>query len=129
MTFDMYRQIIIDHAKQPHNFGPLPHADGQSEKDNPLCGDRIQMMYRLDKTKKKLQQVHFDGAGCSIARAAASILTDTVTGKTVAQLKRYSDDQFIADMGVPITPARRKCALLALQTLRRAANVEAPEKK
>ncbi|MFH1207104.1 MAG: iron-sulfur cluster assembly scaffold protein [Patescibacteria group bacterium] len=119
----MYRQIIIDHSRQPKNFGTVKQPDGVAERNNPLCGDRISISYRIDKTKKKLQEVKFDGAGCSIARAAASILTEKATGKSIRDLKKYSDDDFIHDMGVPITPARRKCALLALETLRQAAHV------
>ena len=128
MTFDMYRQIIIDHAKKPKNVGTVRQADGQAERNNPLCGDRIMISYRTDKSKKKLQEVKFDGAGCSIAKAAASILTERVTGKSMAEFKKYTDDDFIKDMGVPITPARRKCALLALETLRQAAHVEKSHK-
>ncbi len=124
MSFDMYRQIIIDHSRSPKNFGEVKRPDGMAERNNPLCGDRIRISYRTDKSKKKLQEVKFDGAGCSIARAAASILTEKAPGKSIQDLEKYTDNDFIKDMGVPITPARRKCALLALETLRQATHAE-----
>lgn len=124
MSLDMYRQIIIDHAKNPKNFGPMDHPDGHAERNNPLCGDRIIIRYRTEKTGKKLQEVKFEGSGCSVAMAAASILTEKAAGMSLGTLKAYSDDDFIKDMGVPITPARRKCALLALETLRKAVHGE-----
>ncbi len=119
MTFDMYREIIIDHNKNPRNFGVIKSADGQATKNNPLCGDRIMISFKLDK-RKRIKDIKFSGAGCSISRAAASILTESVRGKSIRQLNKYSDQAFMKDLIVPITPARRKCALLALETLRQA---------
>lgn len=123
MTFDMYREIILDHYKNPRNVGVIKSADGQAEKNNPLCGDRIMMTFKLD-AKKKMRDVKFSGAGCSISRAAASILTESVRGKTSEELAAYSDDDFMKDMVAPIAPARRKCALLALEALREAAHIK-----
>jgi nitrogen fixation NifU-like protein len=119
MTFDMYREIIIDHNKNPRNFGVIESPDGQAQRNNPLCGDQIGITFKLDK-KKTVKDVKFSGAGCSISRAAASILTEKVRGKTIEELKKYSDNDFMKDLVAPIAPARRKCALLALETLRQA---------
>jgi len=119
MTFDMYREIIIDHNKNPRNFGVIKSPDGQAQKNNPLCGDRIGITFKLDK-RRAIKEVKFSGAGCSISRAAASILTEKARGKTIKELSNYSDGDFMKDMVAPIAPARRKCALLALETLRQA---------
>jgi nitrogen fixation protein NifU and related proteins len=119
MSFDMYREIILDHYQHPRNFGVIKSPDGQAEKNNPLCGDRITISYKLD-AKKKIKDIKFSGAGCSVSKAAASILTETVKGKNIADIGRYTDNDFMKDMEAPIAPARRKCALLALETLRQA---------
>lgn len=119
MSMSMYREIIIDHYKNPHNFGEIKNASAAADKNNPLCGDQIKVTVRLDKNKK-IQDIKFSGTGCSISRAGGSILTDIVKGKTINQLKKYSDESFLKDMAVPIMPARQKCALLGLETLRQA---------
>ncbi|MDD5040721.1 MAG: iron-sulfur cluster assembly scaffold protein [Patescibacteria group bacterium] len=122
----LYREIIMDHYKNPRNKGIMRHPDGSAERDNPLCGDRIVIAYKLDGKKKKLLSVKFEGTGCSLTRAGASMLTEFVKGKTIKELAVYTDGDFIADMGVPITPARKKCALLALEALRTAVGIEKP---
>lgn len=123
MSFDMYREIILDHYKNPRNFGVIKNPDGSAEKNNPLCGDQVKITYKLD-NQKKIKEIKFSGTGCSIARAGASILTESVRGKTINELNKYSDQDFMKDMVAPIAPARRKCALLALETLRQAADVK-----
>lgn len=122
MTFDMYREIIIDHYKNPRNFGTVKKPTAAAEKRNTLCGDVIKISLKIDK-KGRIKEIKFEGAGCSISRAGGSILTEKVKGKTLAQVKKYSDQQFIADMGVPIMPARKRCALLALEALRQALKI------
>lgn len=117
MSFDMFREIILDHYKHPRNFGVIKSADGSAEKNNPLCGDRVIITYKLD-ARKKIKAIKFSGTGCSIARAGASILTESVRGKTIKEIAAYSDNDFMKDIVAPIAPARRKCALLALETLR-----------
>ena len=123
MTFDMYREIILDHYNHPRNYGVVKSADGHAEKNNPLCGDRINISFKLD-AQKKIKDIKFSGAGCSVSKAAASILTETIKGKNIADIRKYSDDDFMKDMAAPIAPARRKCALLALETLRQAVNIK-----
>ncbi|MFA5134297.1 MAG: iron-sulfur cluster assembly scaffold protein [Patescibacteria group bacterium] len=128
MTDDktMYREIILDHHKHPRNFGELKDPDGAARRDNPLCGDSVQITYRLDGRKKKVADVKFTGTGCSVTRAGASMLTEIVKGKALAELGQYTDQDFLNDIGVPITPARKKCVLLALVTLRKALGIENP---
>jgi len=123
MSDQMFRQIIIDHYKHPNNFGEIKNADATADRNNPMCGDQMKMMVKLDKGKK-IKDIKFSGAGCSVSRAGGSMLTEFVKGKTVKQLEKYTDQQFIKDMGVPITPARKKCALLALDTLKQALDIK-----
>ncbi|MBI5037700.1 MAG: iron-sulfur cluster assembly scaffold protein [Candidatus Kerfeldbacteria bacterium] len=118
MTFDMYREIIIDHSKNPRNFGTLDKPDGTASAENPSCGDNVDLQYHVDAKKKVLTDIKFTGTGCSLTKAGASVLTEQVKGKSLKDIAGYTDDAFIADLGVPVTPARKKCALLALRTLR-----------
>ena len=113
----------MEHYKNPRNFGNLKNADGNAQKDNPLCGDSIKIAYTLD-AKKRIKEIKFSGTGCSITRAGASILTEQVKGKTLKELEHYSDDDFLKDMEAPIAPARRKCALLGLVALREAFGIK-----
>lgn len=123
MSMSMYREIIIDHYKNPHNFGKIRDADVSANKNNPLCGDQMNITIKLD-AGKKIKDIKFSGTGCSVSRAGGSILTDIVKGKTVNQLKKYLNEDFLKDMEVPIMPARQKCALLALETLRKALGIK-----
>ncbi len=124
----MYREIILDHYKNPRNFGQIKKANATAQKKNPLCGDEMAMDFKLDKTGK-IKDVKFHGAGCSVSRAGGSILTEAIKGMTLAQFKKYRDEDFLKDMEAPITPARKKCALLALETARLALDVKPPKKK
>ena len=123
MTFDMYREIILDHYKNPRNFGKLKKANATADKKNPLCGDEMTMDIKLSKAGK-INDIKFHGAGCSVSRAGGSILTEVIKGKSVAQMKKYTDKDFLKEMQAPITPARRKCALLALETARAALKIK-----
>lgn len=124
----MYREIILDHYKNPRNFGKIKNAKVTAQKKNPLCGDEMVMDFKLSKTGK-IEDVKFHGAGCSVSRAGGSILTEAIKGMTTAQFKKYKDEDFLKDMEAPITPARKKCALLALETARQALDIKVPKKK
>ncbi|MEA3494465.1 MAG: iron-sulfur cluster assembly scaffold protein [Bacteroidota bacterium] len=124
----MYREIILDHYKNPRNFGQIKNANAQAKKKNFLCGDEMTMDFKLSKNGK-IEDVKFHGAGCSVSRAGGSILTEAIKGMTMAQFKKYSDKDFLKDMKAPITPARKKCALLALETARLALKTKPTKKK
>jgi len=113
---DLYRDEILEHYRRPHNFGTLPEPDAVFEGANPLCGDRITMMLGLS-AAGVVEQVAFTGRGCAISQASASLLTDQVRGKTVAQLGEIGQEQVLDELGIEISPARLKCALLSLETL------------
>jgi nitrogen fixation NifU-like protein len=112
---DLYRDYILDHYKHPRNFGELDPFDVRYADNNPLCGDEIAMTLQLEDGTVK--DVRFKGKGCAISQASASILTENVKGQSVEQLRRLTPQQVIDELGVEVSPARRKCALLGLKVL------------
>lgn len=114
---NIYRENILDHYKNPRNHGPLPGADVTVEESNPVCGDRLKLMYKLD--GDRVGQITFEGEGCAISLAAASMLTELAQGKTFAELGRIRDADMLKEIGVPLSPTRVKCGLLALSGLRK----------
>jgi nitrogen fixation protein NifU and related proteins len=115
---DLYRDEILEHYRRPHNFGTLEHPDVSYEGANPLCGDRLTLMLDLDESGT-VTDVAFTGRGCAISQASASLLTDTLRGRTTAELNALAKDDVLELLGIDISPARLKCALLSLDTLQR----------
>jgi len=115
---DLYRDYILEHYRRPHNAGTLEHPSVSYEGFNPLCGDRINMM--LEIADGTIADVAFVGSGCAISQASASLLTDEIKGKTVEQVAALRPDDVLDLLGVEISPARLKCALLSLDTVSRA---------
>jgi nitrogen fixation NifU-like protein len=116
---DMYRDYILDHYKNPRNQGELPGATNTYADSNPLCGDELSMALRID--DDRVADVRFSGKGCAISQASASILTEEIKGKTLDEVKAIDRDHILGNLGIPISPARIKCALLSLKTLKGAA--------
>jgi nitrogen fixation NifU-like protein len=117
MSFDdLYRQNILDHYQNPRNFGTLPKPDISVEDSNPLCGDKIRMDLLVE--EGRVTDVRFSGVGCSISRAAASMLTEEIKGKTLEEVKRIGREEVLEMLGIELGPVRLKCALLALKTLK-----------
>jgi nitrogen fixation protein NifU and related proteins len=117
MSFDdIYRQNILDHYQSPRNFGTLERPDISAEDSNPLCGDVIRIDLKIQ--GGKVADVRFTGKGCSISRAAASMLTEEIRGKTLEEVKRIGKDEVLEMLGIELGPVRLKCALLALKTLK-----------
>jgi nitrogen fixation NifU-like protein len=128
---DLYQEVILDHNRRPRNFGALPDANRQAEGYNPLCGDRIQVFLHLD--GDRVSGISFEGTGCAISQASASLMTEALKGKTVAEahalftsfhelVTRGSDDpgrlgKLAVLAGVREFPIRVKCATLAWHTL------------
>lgn len=116
---DFYRDYILDHYRNPRNFGHLEHPDVEAEDLNPLCGDQIRMQLALDDGIVK--DVRFSGKGCAISQAAASMLTQRVTGMKLSDVAKLSKDAVLEDVGIGISPTRMKCAMLGLRVLKSAA--------
>ena len=112
---DLYRDYILEHYRRPHNFGVLDDANAQYEGANPLCGDRITMQLRV--TGDQIAAVGFTGRGCAISQASASLLTDEIKGKPVENAASMQASDVLDLLGIEISPARMKCALLSLETL------------
>jgi nitrogen fixation NifU-like protein len=116
---DLYREEILEHYRRPHNFGTLEQPDAVQEGSNPLCGDRITLMLGID-DEGVVDEVAFTGRGCAISQASASMLTDEIRGRRVEDIAQLSNQAILDILGIPISPARLKCALLSLDTLRHA---------
>ncbi len=115
---DLYRDYILEHYRRPHNFGTLDEPTATYEGSNPLCGDRITMMLGI--RDGVVADVAFTGRGCAISQASASLLTDEIRGKPVADVARMTSEDVFDLLGIEISPARIKCALLSLDTLEHA---------
>ena len=113
---DLYRDYILEHYRRPHNFGPLEDASVTREGANPLCGDRITL--QLGVVDGVVQTVGFTGRGCAISQASDSLLTDEIKGKPLADVQSFGADDLLELLGIQISPARLKCAMLSHDTLR-----------
>ncbi|MGE5480480.1 MAG: Fe-S cluster assembly sulfur transfer protein SufU [Chloroflexota bacterium] len=139
---DLYQEVILDHNKNPRNFGQLTVFNYSAEGHNPLCGDRIDVYLQIE--NEKIADIKFEGAGCAISKASASIMTTLLKGKTIEEAKRLFDefhDIVTADAsedidpmnlgklavfcGVREFPARVKCASLAWHTMKTAIEKQA----
>jgi nitrogen fixation NifU-like protein len=117
---DLYRDYILDHYKNPRNYGELDSATHRYHDTNPLCGDEITMFLLVD-DEGRVADIHFTGRGCAISQASASILTDEIKGKALDEVKAIDRDHVLTNLGITISPARVKCALLSLKALKGAA--------
>lgn len=114
---DLYREQIIDRYKNPQMRGSLDPNDFTYEDDNPLCGDRIRIDLRVN-SENNIEEAAFSGEGCAISQASADLLTETVVGKSLEEVKGFSKDELIELLGIDLGPVRMKCALLSLKVLK-----------
>ncbi|MBN2304670.1 MAG: iron-sulfur cluster assembly scaffold protein [Anaerolineae bacterium] len=115
---DLYLDNIIDHGQNPRNFGtPLDPADIDYQDDNPFCGDRLHLTIRLDENQRVIE-VRWDGEGCTISQASASILGEEIMGKTLDELKAFDRQDLLGLLGIELSPTRLKCAMLSLKVLK-----------
>jgi len=116
MSDDLYREIIIDHSRNPRHFGKLDPADFSYEDVNPLCGDEVRIDVRVK--DDKVEEIAFSGRGCAISQASASILMEMTAGKSLDEVKAITKEDLLEELMVPVSPARLKCALLSLKVLK-----------
>jgi nitrogen fixation NifU-like protein len=114
---DLYRELIIDHYKNPQYRGHLDPNDIQFEDDNPLCGDHIEITLRVDDSSK-VTDGRFDGKGCAISQASADLLLESILGKTLETVKAMTKQDILDLLGIELGPVRLKCALLSLKVLK-----------
>jgi nitrogen fixation NifU-like protein len=114
---DLYREIIIDHYKNPQFRGHLDPNNIQFEDDNPLCGDHIEITLRLDGSKV-VTEGRFDGKGCAISQASADLLIESIIGKPLEEVKKLNKQDILDLLGIELGPVRLKCALLSLKVLK-----------
>lgn len=117
MSSDLYREQIIDLYENPLNFGELDPHDFSYEEDNPLCGDVIRIDVRLD-AAQRIAEVRWHGEGCAISQASASLLTEEIKGMTLDEIRAFPKERLLDLIGVPLSMARVKCALLSLKVLK-----------
>jgi nitrogen fixation NifU-like protein len=132
---ELYGEVILDHNRHPRNFGPLPGANHHAVGDNPLCGDRVAIHLRVD--DERIEEIRFEGVGCAISTASASMMTEALSGKSLAEAQELFDrfhalltkpaaadapdlGKLAAFAGVREFPMRVKCATLAWHALQSA---------
>jgi nitrogen fixation protein NifU and related proteins len=114
----LYREVILDHYKNPRGHGVLEDADAEAEGQNPLCGDEVSIYVRFGEDDDTIDEVKFSGRGCAISQAATSMLTEMVQGRKASEVAELDKDELLEEIGIPLTPIRLKCAMLGLTTLK-----------
>ncbi|MBI2655093.1 SUF system NifU family Fe-S cluster assembly protein [Candidatus Woesearchaeota archaeon] len=115
----IYREQILDHYKNPRNFGKIMNATVHHHEYNPLCGDELEVYLLID-DDKNVADVKIHGKGCAISQASASMLTEKVKGKNIEEIKKMAKEDILEMLGIPLSPVRLKCALLSLDTFKNA---------
>ena len=134
MVHDLYQEIILDHSKRPRNYHPMDHPDREAEGYNPLCGDKLKLFLKIE--NDVVTDASFVGCGCAISTSSASLMTETIKGKSRAEALKLLDQfhellttdvgvskelgKLVVFCGVRDYPARVKCATLAWHTLKSA---------
>jgi len=116
---EMYTERLLDHYRNPRNRGHLTAPDIAAEEYNPLCGDRVTVEARVE--AGRIIEARFEGRGCALCLGAASILTETIRGRSLDELQALGQDEFLAELQAELRPSRLKCALLPWLAFRRAA--------
>jgi nitrogen fixation protein NifU and related proteins len=118
MVDDMYREVILDHYKNPRGHGVIEEADAHAEGLNPLCGDEVTIYVQFDEDGETIDEVKFSGRGCAISQASTSMLMEMVKGRKADEIAALPKEELLEEIGIPLTPIRLKCALLGLGVLK-----------
>ena len=114
----LYREVILDHYKNPRGHGVIEDADAEAEGFNPLCGDEISIYVSFAEDGETIEDVKFSGRGCAISQASTSMLMEMVKGRKASEVASLPKDELLEEIGIPLTPIRLKCALLGLGVLK-----------
>ncbi|MBL9084731.1 MAG: iron-sulfur cluster assembly scaffold protein [Planctomycetales bacterium] len=117
---ELYQEHILDHYEDPFHRGSCPHTTHAHEDDNPLCGDVVRIELDVDAAADKIQDAYFNGDGCCISQASASMLVEHVTGKSLEEVRNFKAEDMLALFGAKLTPNRQKCCLLSWRVLQQA---------
>jgi nitrogen fixation NifU-like protein len=115
---NLYREIILDHYKNPRGHGVIEDADTSAEGQNPLCGDEVSIYVSFAPGSDVIDDVKFSGRGCAISQAATSMLMEMAKGRSAQEVASMSKEELLDEIGIPLTPVRLKCAILGLTTLK-----------
>jgi nitrogen fixation NifU-like protein len=114
----MYREVILDHYKNPRGHGVIEGADAEAEGQNPLCGDEVSIYVAFAGDDETIDEVKFSGRGCAISQAATSMLTEMVAGRTAHEVATMDKQALLDEIGIELSAVRLKCAMLGLTTLK-----------
>ena len=114
----LYREVILDHYKNPRGHGAIEDADAHAEGQNPLCGDEVSIYVSFGDDGDTIDEVKFAGRGCAISQAATSMLMEMVKGRSATEVAALPKEELLEEIGIPLTPVRLKCALLGLGVLK-----------
>lgn len=115
---ELYRDVILDHYKNPRGHGELEKPDAQADGLNPLCGDEVTIFVAFGDDGDTIEDVRFRGRGCAISQASTSMLTEMVKGRSAVEVAAMDREELLEEVGIPLTPVRLKCALLGLGVLK-----------
>ena len=115
---DFYREVILDHYKNPRGHGAMDSPDATAEGLNPLCGDEVTIYVQFEDDGETIDEVKFSGRGCAISQASTSMLMEMVKGRTASEIADLPKEDLLEEIGIPLTPIRLKCALLGLGVLK-----------
>jgi nitrogen fixation NifU-like protein len=118
MVDDLYREVILDHYKNPRGHGVIEGADAAAEGMNPLCGDEVSIYVQFADDGETIDDVKFSGRGCAISQASTSMLMEMVKGRRATEIAELPKEELLEEVGIPLTPIRLKCALLGLGVLK-----------
>lgn len=111
---DLYREYILEHYRNPQNYGEMESPTFAADGQNPLCGDELHVAVAVDEESGRITQVRFTGQGCAISQASMSILSEEIIGKTLDEVAAMGREDITELVGIDLTPVRLKCALLGL---------------